>query len=150
MPPPRIMYIENKSSENASVPGLMGVARIGRVTFSKTGRTIYYNGKSLQSLNGTGFKANFYDIESGEEYWISGPKKNGADGLYGAAPDAYRSGRARRILDDHQKTAKQSSPQNHLDSLLCLTVHRNYASCFANLPVVRFHFLLISGFVSTN
>jgi len=80
------MYIENKSSENASVPGLMGVARIGRVTFSKTGRTIYYNGKSLQSLNGTGFKANFYDIESGEEYWISGPKKNGADGLYGPRP----------------------------------------------------------------
>src|SRR6266852_6899894 len=117
MPPPRIMYIENKSSENTSVPGLVGVARIGRVTFSKTGRTIYYKGKSLQRLNGTGFKANFYDIESGEEYWISGPKKNGADGLYGAAPDTYRSGGARRILDDHQKTAKQSSPQNHLDSL---------------------------------
>jgi hypothetical protein len=38
MPPPRIMYIENKSSENTSVPGLVGMARIGRVTFSKTGR----------------------------------------------------------------------------------------------------------------
>src|SRR6266478_59644 len=74
MPPPRIMHIENKSSENTSVPGLVGVARIGRVTFSKTGRTIYYNGKSL------------HDIESGEEYWISGPKKNGADGLYGPRP----------------------------------------------------------------
>jgi hypothetical protein len=80
------MYIENKSSENTSVPGLVGAARIGRVTLSKTGRTIYYNGKSFQSLKGTGFKANFYDIESGEEYWISGPKKNGADGLYGPRP----------------------------------------------------------------
>jgi hypothetical protein len=37
----------------------VGVARIGRVTFSKTGRTIYYHGKSLQSLNGAGFKGNF-------------------------------------------------------------------------------------------
>ena len=80
------MYVEHKSSENTSVPGLVGVARIARVTFSKTGRTIYYNGKNLQSLNGTGFKANFYNIESAEEYWISGPKKNGADGLDGPRP----------------------------------------------------------------
>jgi hypothetical protein len=28
------MYIENKPSENASVPGLVGVAHIERVTFS--------------------------------------------------------------------------------------------------------------------
>jgi hypothetical protein len=28
----------------------------------------------------------FYDIESGEEYWISGAKKNGADGLYQPRP----------------------------------------------------------------
>jgi len=31
----RIMYIENKSS------GLSGPARIGRVTFSKSGKTVY-------------------------------------------------------------------------------------------------------------
>jgi hypothetical protein len=65
MPPPRIMYIENKSAENASVPGLVGVARIGRVTFSKTGRAVYYSGKSFRSLKGRGFKTNFYDVESG-------------------------------------------------------------------------------------
>jgi hypothetical protein len=73
MPPPCMVYIENKSAGNASIPFLVGVARIGRGTFSKTGSTIYYSGKSLRSLNGLGFKANFYDIESGEEYWISGP-----------------------------------------------------------------------------
>ena len=83
MPPPRIIYIENKSSENTSDPGLAGVAHIGRVTFSKT---IHYKGNGFQSLNGTGFKANFYDIESREEYWISGAKKNAADGLYGPRP----------------------------------------------------------------
>ncbi len=86
MPPPRIMYIENKSSENATDPGLVGVARIGRVTFSKTGRTIYYKGRAFRSLHGMGFKANFRDVESGEHYWISGPKKNGEDGLYGPRP----------------------------------------------------------------
>jgi hypothetical protein len=73
----RIMYIENKAS------GLTGPARIGRVSFSKTGRTLYYDGKSFQSLKGAGFKSNYYDIETGEEYWISGPRKDGADRLYG-------------------------------------------------------------------
>lgn len=75
----RIMYIEDKSS------GLTGPARIGRVTFSKTGKTIYYQGRTFQSLKGRGFKANFYDVDSGAEFWISGPHKDGADTLYGGA-----------------------------------------------------------------
>lgn len=73
----RIMYIENKAT------GLSGPGRIGRVTFSKTGKTLHYRGRSFQSLKGQGFKANYYDIESGEHYWISGPRKDGADRLYG-------------------------------------------------------------------
>jgi hypothetical protein len=74
----RIMYVEDKSG------GLIGPARIGRVTFSKTGRTIYYRGRSFQSLKGLGFKANYYDLETGEHFWISGPKRNGGDTLYGS------------------------------------------------------------------
>jgi len=73
----RIMYIECKAG------GLTGPARIGRVTFSKTGKTIYYQGRTFQSLKGAGFKSNFYDIATGEDYWISGPRKDGADRLYG-------------------------------------------------------------------
>ena len=74
----RIMYIENKSDGD----GLIGRARIGRVSFLKTGKTIYYRGAKLQSLKGYGYKANYYDIDTGEYYWISGPKKNGQDTLY--------------------------------------------------------------------
>lgn len=73
----RIMYIEDKSG------GLIGPARIGRVTFSKTARTIYYRGRSFQSLKGLGFKANYYDVETGDHFWISGPKRDGGDALYG-------------------------------------------------------------------
>lgn len=73
----RIMYIESKAD------GLTGPARIGRVTFSKTGRTIYYGGRSFQSLKGAGFKSNYYETESGRHFWISGPRKDGADRLYG-------------------------------------------------------------------
>lgn len=73
----RIMYIESKAT------GLEGPARMGRVTFSKTGRTIYYRGRAFRSLKGQGYKANYVDVESGEFYWISGPKRKGGDRLYG-------------------------------------------------------------------
>lgn len=72
----RIMYIESKGG------GLIGPARIGRVTFSKTGATLSYAGRSFQSLKGSGFKSNYFDIETGDRYWISGLKKNGQDSLY--------------------------------------------------------------------
>lgn len=72
----RIMYIEAKGD------GLEGPGRIGRVYFSKTGSTLRYRDQEFQSLKG-GYKANYYNIETGEEYWISGPKKRGGDRLYG-------------------------------------------------------------------
>lgn len=72
----RIMYIENKSG------GLSGEARIGKVKFSKTKKSIHYNGQTFHSLNGAGYKSNYYDSETKEEYWISGCKKDGTDRLY--------------------------------------------------------------------
>lgn len=70
------MYIESKAG------GLTGPARIGRVTFSQTGATLYYAGKSFQSLKGRASKANYLEVASGEPYWISGPRKDGRDSLY--------------------------------------------------------------------
>ena len=71
------MYIERKAGD------LSGDARIGRVSFSKSGRTIYYKGRQFRSLKGSGFKANYYDVETDEDYWISGCRKDGSDRLYG-------------------------------------------------------------------
>ena len=70
------MYIERKAGD------LTGPARMGRVTYSKTGATIYYRGKEFRSLKGAGFKANYYEVDSGDEYWISGPRKDDDDALY--------------------------------------------------------------------
>lgn len=72
----RIMYVEYKGD------GLAGDARIGRVTFSKTGKSVYYGGLTLGTLNGYGYKSNYSDIETGEEYWVSGCRKDGNDALY--------------------------------------------------------------------
>jgi hypothetical protein len=73
----RIMYIESKAD------GISGPGRIGRVTFSKPGKSIYYRGRMFQSLKGSGFKANYFDAETGEQFWISGCKRDGGDHLYG-------------------------------------------------------------------
>lgn len=72
----KIMYIEYKGDS------LVGPARIGRVTFSQSRKTIYYNDRKLQSLKGAGYKANFFDAESGDWYWISNCRSDGQDTLY--------------------------------------------------------------------
>jgi len=74
----RIMYIERKEES------LDGPARIGRVVFSKTGRSVTYNGKVFQKTK-SGFKHNYFEVETGDAYWISGPKKRGGDRLYGGS-----------------------------------------------------------------
>jgi hypothetical protein len=105
----RIMYIEYKGDD------IYGPARIGRVTFSKTGKTLYYKGKRFASLNGGGFKANYFDEETGEHYWISGCKKDGTDALYSTTieidediREEYWTGIRRR--PDLKRVASLNSP----------------------------------------
>ena len=69
------MYIENKDG----VAALEAV--IGKVSLSKTGKTLRYGDQEFQSLCGRGFLANYYD-QDGFYYWISGCRKDGNDGLY--------------------------------------------------------------------
>jgi hypothetical protein len=87
----RIMYIEQKTGTGA------GEARIGRVTFSRTGRTLYYRDKAFRAAGGIYGNYYGYDRATFEEtanaklispgpmpgflgeFWISGPKKNGRD-----------------------------------------------------------------------
>ncbi len=71
----RIMSIESKAES------LQGPARIGRVTFTKSGKGIYYKGREFFRISG--FKSNYAAVGTGEEYWISGPRRDGLDRLYG-------------------------------------------------------------------
>ena len=65
-----LKYIELKSGYEDNGP-----AWIGRVEFSKSGKTVYFNGQAF-SGNGHGICR---DIVSRKLYWISGVKKNGQD-----------------------------------------------------------------------
>jgi hypothetical protein len=71
----RIMYIERKEES------LSGPARIGRVTFSKSGRSVSYRGRTFLKSK-RGYKWNHIDMETSAHYWISGPRKDGQDRLY--------------------------------------------------------------------
>ncbi len=68
------MYVENKEG------GIDGFrARIGWVSFSKTGRTLYYRNRSLARIKGGGVFGNYFCEETHDEYWISGVKKKGSN-----------------------------------------------------------------------
>lgn len=98
----RIMYIECKGG------GLDGPARIGWVEFSRSGRSLYYAGKRLAKTK-SGYKYNCFDVETGECYWISGPKRNGADKLYGGVVEIDEDAR-----EEYWTTIRQAPQLCHL------------------------------------
>jgi hypothetical protein len=72
-----LRYIELKSGHHDNGP-----AWIGYVTPSKTGRTLYFNGRALMKLKGqrrAESGGNYVDMATGESFWVSGVKKNGED-----------------------------------------------------------------------
>jgi hypothetical protein len=67
-----LRYIELKTGYADNGP-----AWIARVKTSKSGRTIYFDGRALkQGSIGSG---NFIDRATGESFWVSGVKRNGGD-----------------------------------------------------------------------
>jgi hypothetical protein len=78
MPAPRNMYVEQKSDGNRWLDD-RGPAEIGEVTFSQTGKTIYFKGKSFERIKGGGVAGNYRCVETGDEYWITGVKKRGTN-----------------------------------------------------------------------
>ncbi|MFI1959956.1 hypothetical protein [Streptomyces althioticus] len=94
--PRRIMFVQLKTGYDTD----RGPSWIGWVDFSKTWKTAYFQGRTLRRATGLGlFDANFYDAETDEAFWISGPKRDRSDTRYGPeeptveddAADAYRA-----------------------------------------------------------
>jgi hypothetical protein len=72
-----LRYVELKSGYSDNGP-----AWIAYVEQSKTGRTLYFNGRGLMKLKGQRrgeSGGNYIDMETGESFWVSGVKKNGQD-----------------------------------------------------------------------
>ncbi|MBT2503735.1 hypothetical protein [Curtobacterium sp. ISL-83] len=76
------MFVQLKTGYDTDA----GPSWIASVRFSKSWSTIYFHGRTLARVTGTAhanFDSNFYDVESGERYWVSGPKRNKTDARYG-------------------------------------------------------------------
>ena len=96
----RIMYLERKSGFNDNGP-----ARIGRVTFSKSGRSVYYRGRRFERIRGGGASGNFEEVETGDEYWISGIKRDGSDRHWAGSGDVEID---EDVLAEYEALRKQS------------------------------------------
>jgi len=78
-----------------------GPAWIGLASFSKSGKTVYFDGKAFQRVGSDRTGGNFVDIESGDEYWISGVKKDMSDRHKFGGGKIFVE---KRILNDYLQT----------------------------------------------
>ena len=104
-----IRYIELKTGY-----GDNGPAWIGKVKLSKTGKTVYFNDKAFRKYVGTGnvgIAGNYYDVETREEYWISGVKKDGTDRHWAGSGKVLIG---KNIVPEYLKETGQPTVQSHL------------------------------------
>lgn len=112
MPPKRIMYIEQKTDNRGErTLDERGPAIIIEVSFSKTGRTIYADGKTFKKTDGV--YGNYFCVEDGNEYWISGVKKRGSNRLFGNAPVVDRTNEGSNESKTRKRNeAVENEPRN--------------------------------------
>ena len=75
--PERVVFVQLKTGHDID----RGPCWISCVRFSKTYGTAYWHGKTLRRCTGL-FDANFSDVETGEDYWLSGPHRDRRDTRY--------------------------------------------------------------------
>lgn len=56
-----------------------GPAWIAFTASSRSGRTVYFDGRALQRAAGGRGAGNHFDVETGEPYWVTGVKKRGTN-----------------------------------------------------------------------
>jgi hypothetical protein len=78
---PEIMYIAELGAANSETLW----ARIGRVSFSKTGRTLYYGGQEL-----TGSHGDYGDWQTGQRFHIQRARADGLDRSDGRKRGSFR------------------------------------------------------------
>lgn len=101
-----LMYIERKEGYSDDGP-----AWIGRVKLSRSGLTVHFSDKVLQKTHVHGRDSEYYDIETHEEYLITGLTRNERDKHWAvngkvmvqkSAVEEYLQFRGGRALDpDH-------------------------------------------------
>ncbi len=71
------MFVQQKTGYDLDA----GPAFIGWVDFNRSWGTARVRGRELRRAQG--FDANFYDVDTHEWFWLSGPKRDRTDARYG-------------------------------------------------------------------
>lgn len=71
------MFVQLKTGHEID----QGPAWISGVRFTRSWQTAYWHGRTLARGSGM-FDANFYDVDTHEEFWISGPRRDRRDTRY--------------------------------------------------------------------
>jgi hypothetical protein len=146
----RIMYIEQKTEGGCSLND-RGPAEVGEVTFSRTGTTIYYKGKTFRRAKSIGYRktgiaGNYICVEDGDEYWISGVKRRGSNrhpAGSGPVVDATTSGRP---AQRKEKTQDKSQLFDALRSSL-LTAGANFLKAIQKeFPELKLRYFLLERY----
>ena len=87
--PERLMFVQLKSGYDND----QGPAWISRVQFSKSWQTAYFHGLTLRREQRV--RGNFTDVDTGDEWWLSGPRRDRSDARYsGQQPTVDEDARA--------------------------------------------------------
>lgn len=70
------MFVQLKTG----FPTDQGPCWVCRVHFSKSWQSARFHSRSLRRENG--FEHNFVDLDSGDKWWVSGPKRDRTDARY--------------------------------------------------------------------
>lgn len=74
------MFVQLKSGHDLD----RGPSWIGWVDFNRSWKTARFHGRELRRSQGP--DGNFFDVETGEWFWLSGPKRDRSDTRYGPEP----------------------------------------------------------------
>lgn len=84
------MYIQLKSGHDTD----RGPAWISWVTFNRTWKTATWRGRTLRRSTGL-FDANFFDVDTWDQFWISGPRRDRREARYSSIrPEIDEAARA--------------------------------------------------------
>ena len=70
-----LRYVEYKSDDNK------GPATISWITYSKSGRSIYYQGTRLEVMTTKGRTPHYFEPDSEDQYWVKECCPDGSDAL---------------------------------------------------------------------
>ncbi len=103
-PRSEIMFIAELGAANSETLW----ARIGRVRFSKTGRTLYYDGHEL-----TGGQGEYYDAQTGQRFHIQRARTDGLDRSEGRKRGSFRVEIDEDVREEYWRQIRNEPSRSH-------------------------------------